>query len=140
VLTDNNVDDDLRLHIGDGNDTASREAAARREAEALRRDARCNVTTSWRKQRGGVEDGCVRWLRDEKLREAEARGDATTSPRTRGKREERRQWTRGNGASIATTSPQTRGKREERRQWTRGYGASIATTSPQTKGKREERG
>ena len=29
----------LRLRIGDGDDTASREAAARREAEAVRRDA-----------------------------------------------------------------------------------------------------
>jgi hypothetical protein len=29
----------LRLHIGDGDDTASREAAARQEAEAVRRDA-----------------------------------------------------------------------------------------------------
>jgi hypothetical protein len=26
---------------------------------------RCNATTSWREQRGGVEDGCVRRLPDE---------------------------------------------------------------------------
>jgi len=29
----------LRLRIGDGNNTASREAAARREAEAVQRDS-----------------------------------------------------------------------------------------------------
>jgi hypothetical protein len=36
---------------------------------------------------------------DERQRRATT-GDATTSRQTRGKREERRQWTRGNGASI----------------------------------------
>jgi hypothetical protein len=39
---------------------------AHREAKAVRKDARCNVTTSWCKQRGGVEDGCMRWLRNER--------------------------------------------------------------------------
>jgi hypothetical protein len=34
---------------------------------------RCDATTSWREQRGGVEDGRVRRLRDKRGREAEAR-------------------------------------------------------------------
>jgi len=53
----------LRLNIGDGDDTASREAAARREAEAVQRDA---TQRPWRDQRGGVEDRRVRRLRDKR--------------------------------------------------------------------------
>jgi len=34
---------------------------------------RCDATTSWHEQRGGVEDGCVRRLPDKMGREAEAR-------------------------------------------------------------------
>jgi len=64
--TDGDVNDDLCLCIGNGDDTASCEAVARREAEAVRRDARCDATTSWREQRGGVEDGCVWRLRDKR--------------------------------------------------------------------------
>ena len=38
-------------------------APARREAKGGAK--RCDATTSWREQRGGVEDGCVRRLPNE---------------------------------------------------------------------------
>ena len=63
---DDDVNDDLHLRIGNGNDTASHEVVARQEAEVVRRDARCDVTTSWREQRGGVRDGCMRWLHNDR--------------------------------------------------------------------------
>ena len=51
---------------------------------------RCDATTSWREQRGGVEDGCVRRLPDEMSCKAEARDNrrCDNSRQTRGKREE----------------------------------------------------
>ena len=56
--------------------------------------SRCDTATS--RCKGGVEDGYVRRYRDERWREAEA--DRREATRTRGKREERRQWTKGDGA------------------------------------------
>ena len=56
--------------------------------------SRCDTATS--RCEGGVEDGYVRRYRDERWREAEAARREST--RTRGKREERRQWTKGDGA------------------------------------------
>ena len=47
----------LRLRIGDGDDTASREAAARREAEAVRRDA-TRQPAGANKEEGSRIDAC----------------------------------------------------------------------------------
>ncbi len=51
-----------RLRISIGNSTASHQVAEHQEVEAVQRD----VLRRWRKQRGGVEDGRVRWLRDKR--------------------------------------------------------------------------
>ena len=57
--------------------------------------SRCDTATS--QCEGGVEDGYVRRHHDKRWCEAEAAQREAT--RTRGKREKRRQWTKGYGAS-----------------------------------------
>ena len=64
--------------------------------------SRCDTTTSRCEQRGGGRG----WTREAaprrnvaRSRGGAARGNTTTSWHTRGKQEERRQWTRGDGAS-----------------------------------------
>jgi len=91
----------LRLHISNGDDTAIREVAACIEAEAMRRDA-TQQPAGTNKEEGSRMDACGGCLMkgDARWRHATT-GNATTSRRTRrGKREERCQRTRGNGASI----------------------------------------
>ena len=86
--------------IGDGDDTASREAVARREAEALRRDA-TRQPAGANKEEGSRMDACSSCAtKGDARRRHTTTGDATTSRRTRDKREERCQQTSGDGASI----------------------------------------
>ena len=90
----------LRLCIGDGNDTASREAAARQKAEAVQRDA-MQQPAGANKEEGLRMDACGGCATKVDARRRHATtGDATTSRQKIGKREEKRQRTRGNGASI----------------------------------------
>jgi len=90
----------LRLRIGDGDDTAIHETAARREAEAVQREA-TQQPAGANKEEGLTMDACGACATKGDVRRRHATtGDATTSRRTRGKREERRQRTRGGGASI----------------------------------------
>ena len=119
----------LRLHIGNGNNTASHEAAARREAEAEQRDA-TRQPAGANKEEGSRMDACggCAMKGDARWRHVTT-GDATTSRQTRGKREERRQRTRGDGASIGRGCVLRGGGRVERM---RGGGIN-ATTSRQTK-------
>ena len=90
----------LCLRIGDGDNTASRETAVRREAKAARRDA-MRQPAGTNKEEGSRMDACGSCATkgDTSWRHA-ATGDATTSLRTKGKWEEMRQQTRGDRASI----------------------------------------
>jgi len=75
-------------------------APARREAEAVQRDV-MRQPAGVNKEEGLRMDTCSGCPTKCDARQRHAKtGDATTSRRTRGKREERHQWTRGNGASI----------------------------------------
>jgi hypothetical protein len=75
-------------------------APARREAEAVRRDA-TRQPAGMNKEEGLRMDACGGCPTKCDARQRHAtKGDATTSRRTRGKREERHQWTRCDGASI----------------------------------------
>jgi RNA polymerase-binding transcription factor DksA len=123
----------LRLCIGDGDDTASHETVASREAEAVRRDV-TQQPAGTNKEEGLEMDtyGACATTGDARRRHATT-GDATTSQRTRGKREERGQRTRGNGASIGQGCAVRGGSRVERMR-----GRCInATTSRQ---RRDDRG
>ena len=76
----------LRLRIGDGDDTASREAAARQEAEAVRRDV-TQQTAGVNKEEGSRMDVCGGCATKGDARRRHATiGNATTSRQTRGKR------------------------------------------------------
>jgi hypothetical protein len=123
----------LRLRIGDGDDTASHETAARREAEAVQRDA-TQQPAGANKEEGSRMDACGACATKGDARRRHATtGDVTTSRCTRGKREERRQRTRGDGASICRGCMFRGGGRVERM---RGVGIN-ATTSRQ---RRDDRG
>jgi len=123
----------LCLRISDGDDTASHETAARREAESVRRDA-TQQPTGTNKEEGSRMDACGACAAKGAARWRHATtGDATTSRRTRGKREERRQRTRGIGASIGQGCAFKGRARVERM---RGGGIN-ATTSRQ---RRDDRG
>jgi hypothetical protein len=76
-------------------------APARHEAEAVRRDA-TRQPAGGNKEEGSRMDACggCPTKCDARRRHATTPGDATTSRQTRGKQEERHQWTRGDGASI----------------------------------------
>jgi len=123
----------LLLRIGDGDDTASHETAARREAEGVQRDA-TQQPAGVNKEEGSRMDACGACATKGDARRRHATtGDATTSRRTRGKREERRQRTRGDGASIGQGCAFRCGGRVKRM---RGRGIN-ATTSRQ---RRDDRG
>ena len=113
----------LRLLIGDGNDTASREAAARQEVEVVGRDA-MRQPAGANKEEGSRIDACSGCV-TKGGREAEALVDATTSRQMRGEREERCQRTRGNGASIGRGCTLRGGGRVERM---RGAGINVTTS------------
>ena len=123
----------LRLGIGAGDDTASHETAARREAEAVQRDV-TQQPAGANKEEGSRMDACGTCATKGDARRRHATtGDVTTSQRMRGKQEERHQWTRGNGASICQGCMFRGGGRVERM---RGGGIN-ATTSRQ---RRDDRG
>jgi hypothetical protein len=88
------------MRIGDGNNTASPESAAHREAEAVRRDA-MQQPAGTNIEEGLRMDACSGCATKGDVRRRHATtGNVTTSWHTRGKREERHQRTRGDGASI----------------------------------------
>jgi hypothetical protein len=91
----------LRLCIGDADDTASCEAAARQEAEAVQRDTMRQPAGSNKGEVSRMMDACGGCAtKGDARRRHVTTGNATTSRQTRGKREERCQWTRGDGALI----------------------------------------
>jgi hypothetical protein len=100
-------------------------APARREAEAVRRDA-TRQPAGMNKEEGSRMDACGGCLTkcDARRRHATT-GNATTSRRTRDKREERHQWTRGDGASIGQGCAFRGGGRVERM---RGGGINATTS------------
>ena len=128
----------LCLRIGDGDDTASRETAVRREAKAVRRDA-MRQPAGANKEEGSRMDACGSCAtKGDTSRRHAATGDATTSLRTKSKWEEMRQQTRGDGAYIGQGCAFRGGGRVKRM---RGGGIN-ATTSRQRRdfcggGKRE---
>ncbi len=123
----------LRLCIGDGNDTASHEMASRREAEVVRRDA-MRQPAGANKEEGSRMDACGGCVTKSDARQRHATtGDATTSRRTRGKQEERRQRTRGDGTSIGQDCAFRGGGRVERMR-----GGGINTTT--SRQRRDDRG
>ncbi len=118
-----------RLRIGDSKDAASREAAARQEVEGVRRDAKRQPAGA-NKEEGSRMDACGGCgTKGDARRRHATTGYATTSWRTRGKWEERRQQTRADGASIGRGCTfRGRGRVERMR------GGDInATTSRQTR-------
>jgi hypothetical protein len=123
----------LGLRIGDGDDTARRETAAHQEAEAVRRDVTREPAGAIKEEGSRMDTcgGCA--TKGDARRRHATTGDATTSWRTRGKREERRQQTSGNGASIGQGCAFRGGGRVKRM---RGGGIN-ATTSRQ---RRDDRG
>ena len=78
---------------------------------------------------GGVKDGRVRRLhkKGETRRRHTTTGDATTSPQTRGEREERHPRTRGDGASMGVE------KRRQSRAESRGREAEASVLQPSGK-------
>jgi len=105
-----------RLRIGNGNNTASHETAVRQDVKTAQRDA-MQLFAGTKKEEGSRMDACGACATkgDVRRRHATATtGDATTSRRTRGKREERPQRTRGNGASIGQGGVLRGGGRVER--------------------------
>ena len=120
----------LCLCIGNGDDTASCEGmAAHREAEAVRRDAMRQPAGTNKDEGSRMEacGGCA--TKGDARRRHATTGDGTTSLQTRGKWEERCQWTRGDGASIGQGCALRGGGRVERM---RGGGIN-ATTSCRTR-------
>ena len=90
----------LCLHIGNDDNTASREAAAHREAEVVLRDV-TRQPAGVNKEKGSRMDSCGGCAtKGDARRRHVTTGNVTTSRQTRGKREERFQQTRGDGASI----------------------------------------
>jgi len=85
----------LRLRIGDGDDTVSREAAARREAEAVRRNT-TRQPAGANKEEGSRMDACggcstkgdLRWrheaMRQPPANEKQTGGEAPVDKRRRG--------------------------------------------------------
>ena len=100
-------------------------APARREAEAVRRDA-TRQPAGVNKEEGSRMDACggCSTKCDARWRHATT-GDATTSRQTRGKREERHQRTRCDGASIGRGCAFRGGGRVERM---RGGGINATTS------------
>ena len=91
---------ELCLHIVNGDNTASHETAARQEGEAVQRDA-TQQPAGANKKEGSRMDACGACaLKGDAWRRHATTGNVTTSRSTRGKREKRRQQTRGDGASI----------------------------------------
>ncbi len=123
----------LRLRINDGNNTASHETVGHREAEAVRRDA-TQQPPGMNKEEGSRMDACGACATKGDVRRRHATtGNVTTSRRTRGKQEERRQRTRGDGAWIGQGCAfRGRGRVERMR-----GGGIIVTTSRQ---RRDDRG
>jgi hypothetical protein len=100
-------------------------APARREEEAVRRDA-TRQPAGMNKEEGSRMDACggCPTKCDARRRHATTE-DVTTSRQTRGKREERHQWTRGDGASIGRGCAFRGGGRVER---IRGGGINTTTS------------